>query len=169
MTVSDDEEPRARAALARLADPAMLDQVARRTGRRLAGPPRLDVRLRAPELHVDPATWRTGFVSVEREVDIPQELKRDLQELTPQAILRDLHRPVRQSIWHEREPVATDVDPGGRRAYAEARAALVREPLAPITPASRFLAAELRRRRAFLAETWQPWLRDDEPRREVIL
>lgn len=127
MTVSDDEEPRARAALARLADPAMLDQVARRTGRRLAGPPRLDVRLRAPELHVDPATWRTGFVSVEREVDIPQELKRDLQELTPQAILRDLHRPVRQSIWHEREPVATDVDPGGRRAYAEARAALVRE------------------------------------------
>src|SRR5581483_9945826 len=92
------------------------------------------------------------------------ELQADLHHLTPQASLRDLYRPVHVSRWVEREARGEDLDPGGRRSLAEARAAQHREPLPRVTPLVRDVVAEQARRRALMAERWLPAKRDDEER-----
>ncbi|HWO22713.1 MAG TPA: hypothetical protein VNO30_28330 [Kofleriaceae bacterium] len=53
------------------------------------------------EVRVDPSVAQIDYAHIEnkqaiaepREVDIPEQLRDDLRECTPQAILRDLHRP----------------------------------------------------------------------------
>lgn len=152
-------------------DTELLAAIERRTQRELARRHEPTVRPREPSLHVDPAAWGAGYLVEPRERDVPPELLGDLRELSPQALLRDLHRPVRPETFVEREPLAENVDPGGRQAYADAKAAiaLAREPLPVIVPTVRLVAEEQARRRAWLAETWQPHLRDDEPRPEVIV
>jgi hypothetical protein len=52
------------------------------------------------EVRIDPSLTRIDLAHVEqraiaepREVEIPDQLRDDLHECTPQAILRDLHRP----------------------------------------------------------------------------
>jgi hypothetical protein len=118
--------------------------------------------------HLEPADWRAGFLSVE-EGGAPLDVREAMREATPQAHLRDLFRPV-----YSDEPVALDrtpisLDPGGREAMAELRAALVREPLPRLGGLVEELQATRAAWRAFLDQPWQPYLRDDEPRREVMV
>lgn len=165
----DDDELRGRHALAQLRDTRLLDAIERRKRElpiRELAPLRLYAR--EPALHVEPDRWGAGFLAV-RERELPSQLYSDLKQLTPQASLRDLFRPVRASVWHEREPMVPDWDPAGRRALAEAREAQLRPPLPKVAPSAREVVAEQARRRAFLKEPWQPLLSDDEPRREVEL
>ncbi len=158
-------EPRAGAVLAQLVDRQLLARLERRAAA-------FEGRVRQPApspslpIHVEPETWGAGYLKV-RDREIPGELESDLRELTPQASLRDLFRPVMESVWHEREPIGEVLDPGGRRAWAEARQALHRPPLPQLTPIVHEVTFEQRRRRAWAAEPWKPAMPDEQPRREV--
>jgi len=78
-------------------DPAMLEAHRRRTD------PREDLLKFKPliDVHVDPSIAlldtsmidRQASIAEPREVELPPEMQDDLQECTPQALLRDLHRP----------------------------------------------------------------------------
>lgn len=164
MSDGSDEEPRAREVIGAIADQRVIERAFRR-----ASPPyRLPAPPRSPGLrvHVEPEAWRAGFVRVD-EREVPSELIADLRELTPQALLRDLHRPVLESVWHERELIVEPLDHGGRAAWAELRRERNREPLPRVPSTSAAIREEQLRRRAFLAERWQPTLPDDAPRKAI--
>jgi hypothetical protein len=139
-----------------------------RGAERLRRVPSLPMFVRAPKLHVEPSDWRAGFVAV-REYEVPPALTHDLQQRMPQALLRDLFRPVHEIGWVERELVDGTGDRGGFSALAEARAARWPPALPRIEPGTRAVRAYQAWRRALLAERWQPSLADDEPRRRVII
>jgi hypothetical protein len=77
------------------------------------------------EVHIDPASFERPLITLNRpdilEVERPEDLVDAMREATPQALLRDLHRPEEEfSIQYERsEPVESDADP-----FAEARRAI---------------------------------------------
>jgi hypothetical protein len=161
------EEPRARAVLAepgaRFIDPCRRWE---ETAHLVIGLPRY-VREEMP-LHLDPTEWRTGFLAV-HERELPPELYADLRENTPQAYLRDLHRVVKP-FSATLEPVeGSRVVGGWAEALDEARAARVREPLPVVEPTTGAVREEQQRRRALLAERWQPAIPDDAERRKVTL
>ncbi len=161
-----DDEPRAGEVLARLADHALIDELDRRLHQKLVHD--FDVaEPREVKLHVEPRDWRTGFLSNERREreDLPPEMFADLRELTPQAKLRDLYRPIMESRWIDREPRFEPIAPG--RWLDEARAAQRREPLPRVAPLVREVVAEQRRHRQLLDERWEAAKRDDEPRTAI--
>ena len=165
----DDERPKESEAVAgdvvtEIADARILQAAERRAQERLVHEYDVPLRIREPKLYIDPAGWRTGFLAVRERDDFPTEMMNDLHELTPQSILRDLYRPVMESVWHEREPRFA-MDEGGRRALAEARAQAVRRERAPhIEPTARAVKEEMVRRRDFYAQRWQAAKPDDAPR-----
>ncbi len=103
------------------------------------------------------------------ERELPQQLYADLHELAPQALLRDLHRPVK-SFFVELERQEVSEVLGILQAECEKlREARRLEPLPEIEPSVLAMAEQQRRRRSFMAERWQPLLPDDAPRKEVVL
>ena len=129
--------------------------------------PKLATWLQPMKLHLEPEAWNTGFLQV-READIPPQLHVDLQERMPQALLRDLHRLVREERWVEREIVAGTEDRLGRGSLVEARKARQLPARTPVEPSTRVMRALQTWRANLLGERWQPALADDEPRRHVI-
>ncbi len=127
--------------------------------------PPLPQYIREPTIHLDPRRFYAGYLGVRDEVEIPHELRRDLKEQVPQALLRDLHRVVRGDIQFSREPMEPERDPGGTAAYKAAKAAQRREPLPVIYPMVEVVIEAQARRRNFLSEPWKATLRDDEERR----
>ena len=117
-----------------------------------------------PKVHVDPRLFYAGYLGVRGEVEIPYELRRDLKEQVPQALLRDLHRVVRPEMHVSRQQMEVDLDPAGAAAYKEAKAALKREPLPVLTLMLEVVMEEQARRRRFLAEPWKPFRPDEEER-----
>jgi hypothetical protein len=94
--VAEVRERRARACAA--VDPALLETIHVRTEvtpeTLLRFEARIDVRIREDIALFDYAMAEKGHAIAEpREVEIDDELKDDLREVTPQALLRDLHRP----------------------------------------------------------------------------
>jgi hypothetical protein len=161
-------------ALDRTADPALLARLAR-LARVDIVPPAASYALpqswRQVTLHLDPASYYAGYLGVRDEIEIPGELRRDLAERVPQAMLRDLHRMEFPSDEPaERRPMELGIDPGGREALKEARAAQLREPLPVIEPLVEKVMAEQERRRRFLDDPWEASLPDDAPReyREIF-
>jgi hypothetical protein len=138
-----------------------------RAGERMRREPALPTWLRVPRLHLEPADWRTGFLQV-REREIPWQLNEDLRQRVPQALLRDLHRPVMELGWIDRQPLVA-IDRAGIQGLADARAARQRPELPRLEPATRVVRAYQTFRRGLLAEKWEPLLADDEPRRPVNL
>jgi len=115
----------------------------------------MPVQLREPRVHLDPSDWRAGYLRADREYEIPHQLRVDIRENMPQALLRDLFRPERQSIWIEREPVEGT---GGAKSVDAMR--LLREarqlPTVPRVDAGvRVLIEHQVWRRAMLAERWR--------------
>jgi hypothetical protein len=163
---ASDDEPRARDRLSEV-DARLVHLFERHLHARMARDLGVPLRVREPALHVDPAEWRTGFLAV-REYEVPWELEQDLHQMTPQALLRDLFRPVYQLFWHEREQQFT-LDWGGRRAVADARAAQRREPRPELEFSTVAMSEELERHRTLLRERWQAILPDDAPRKEVTV
>jgi len=163
--MSDDgREPLARDVYTTLADPRILDVMDARSRDRLTQDFGVPTAAREPRLHVEPEAWGAGYLVVGRERDnFAPALYDDLHQLTPQASLRDLFRPVMESRWVEREPLA-ELDPGGRRSLAELRAARKRDPLPRVEPLAHEMALAQQRHRALLADRWQSHLRDDQPR-----
>jgi hypothetical protein len=127
----------------------------------------LPIRLGELKTHVDPVEWRTGYLKV-RERDVATELNEDMKQLSPQALLRDLYRPVREERWVARELIEGTGDRGGLEEMQKARAARKLPELPRIEAAGGTLRAFQTWRRAMLAARWEPLLRDDEPRRPVL-
>jgi hypothetical protein len=129
-----------------------------------APPPPLPMAIRPQPTHFDRlADWRCGYLGVRQEFETTYEQQQDLKECVPQAILRDIYRPVKnpQVEW---ERHGLELDPGGRNGMAEAKKAQQREPLpAPISALAVFVSEQLRRRR-FKNTPWQPQRPDSTPR-----
>lgn len=158
--------------IAKDADPQLMRRIARwedhhmLPGRQSTSPPApLPMAIRRQPTHFDRlADWYCGYLGVRQEYEVLYELQQDLKQSVPQAILRDIYRPVRD-LRVEWERPEFELDPGGRKGTAEAKKAQQREPLpAPISALSVFLA-EQRRRRRFQSTPWQPQRADDAPRR----
>lgn len=108
---------------------------------------------------IDPVLVAKADVGEPREVDLPMGLFDDLRECTPQAVLRDLHRPETEFFIHmEVDPMMASVMPidarmvvrdalatrpgggiNGPRAIVQ-----VREALAPLVQAKREKWSEIR-------------------------
>jgi hypothetical protein len=160
-----DELPRARDAVHYIADRRILAACERRQRQQPFPEPSLRIYLREPRTHLSPEEWRTGFLAV-HERFIPPELEHDLKQNAPQALLRDLYRPVREEKWVEPEVLVT-LDPAARGALAEARQMRRLEPLEYVSPIANRVAEEQARRRAFVSTRWEPLYRDDEERPKV--
>ena len=118
--------------------------------------------VREPRLHVEPADWRAGYLAVGEEREIPIQLQNDLRENMPQALLRDLYRPVHEERWVQREIVEGTGDRGGFEAMREARAARKTPELPRVDPAVRTVIEYARWRRQLVADRWQPFVPDAE-------
>jgi len=123
--------------------------------------------LREQPLRLEAKGWRYDAHFQIEEREIPFELTRDLMERMPQAKLRDLYRPEMQVGWHEREQTVPPFDTAGIRALAEAKAQQRFEKPETLAALTALVREEQRRRHAWLREPWQPFLRDDEPRKQV--
>lgn len=120
----------------------------------------LPLNLRETKTHLDPDDWRTGFLRADRERDIPAQLTSDLRQNMPQALLRDLFRPVYDERWVAREIVEGTGDRGGFAAMREAREARRKPELPRIESALGAVRAYQTWRRAMVAERWRPF-KDD--------
>lgn len=127
-----------------------------RRGARLMRDWSVATHLRAPRLHVEPEAWGAGYLRADRERDIPAELSNDLHQTMPQALLRDLYRPVREERWVERELVEGTGDRGGFAAMQEVREARRPPPLPRVDSGLRAVREYQQWRRSLLAEHWQP-------------
>ena len=78
-------------------EPRFLDAIAARAARRAAPyreRPPIEIRVREDVAITDlAAIERQHLIAEPREVEVPQEMQDDLKDCTPQALLRDLHRP----------------------------------------------------------------------------
>jgi hypothetical protein len=91
------------------------------------------------------------------EYPIYDELHWDMQHLTPQAILRDLHRPVKRFTVSEFEVHELPRD-GGRNHFKAARAGYfvnLRIPIQELVPTNRWIQEEMRELRRIKALPWQ--------------
>jgi hypothetical protein len=137
-------------------------------GERLMRPPRISLKIRAPKVHVQPEDWGAGYLKEPREWDRPPQLVSDLEHSSPQSLLRDLYRPVREVNWHRFE----EIEGTARQPLAgvmEARKArmIVTAPPA-VEPVVRTVIALLHWRIGMMAERWEPWLPDDAPRKKTF-
>jgi hypothetical protein len=162
--LSNDELPRARAAYPYMADRRILGRLEARA-RAVLRNFDVPIRAREPRLHVEPSDWRAGFLRV-GERWIPDALLFDLKVLTPQALLRDLYRPIRALQWYEREPIV-EFDRAGMQGFAEARAAQKLPPRPVIEPLVQVVIEHRRLQRELVQQRWQPFMPDSEPRKSV--
>jgi hypothetical protein len=91
------------------------------------------------------------------EVHIPAELNRDLKICTPQAFLRDLHRPEKE-FWVQLRSPWDDVDeePAPRDPMAPIREIIAtRYHPTPLPPAAVSIAASIADLKGLLARPWQ--------------
>jgi hypothetical protein len=148
------------------ADPGILARVRRVEHHPMLPSPRsLPMALRPMTTRFDDPLhqWHVGYLRVKDDIDLPYELQRDLHECVPQSILRDVFRPTTSFDW-TMEPLELEPDRTGAQAIAQAKAALVREPLPTIESGLSIVSAEQRRRKRFVATPWKTALRDDQPR-----
>jgi hypothetical protein len=118
--------------------------------------------LRPVRLHVEPEGWRAGFLRVEDEREIPMQLTNDLRQNMPQALLRDLYRPVLENRWVQREEIEGTGDRGGFAAMRAARDARKLPELPHVESLGRAVREFQAWRRGLLAERWQPFVPDAE-------
>jgi hypothetical protein len=155
-------EQRAKAMAA--VDPALLDHIEALTypAEKLLGfTANLALHVEGEILRFDEAmVSRVALIAEPREVDIPDELHSDLQNCTPQALLRDLHRA--ELFFEKRfEIEEADEQPvvDGSKLVAEAMAARFEAHLeSPFLTAHRDILAS----RADRQRPWAPWLADSK-------
>lgn len=168
VTAEEIEEKRqARLRVSKSADPAVLARVERWIHHRMVPlNPSLPMALREQTTRFDRISdWYCGYLGVRAEFEPSFELSQDLKECVPQAVLRDIYRPVHGSPMVEPHYHDLQLDPGGRRGTLEAREAQKREPLPTIEPVILIMIEEQRRRRRFVRKPWPSFRPDDSPRR----
>jgi len=153
----DDEARRTRRADALAAvDPALVARLAARATVDITTMSRLPpAPLVVRDLsRVDPALIaRTDAIAEPREVEIPEQLRDDLRECTPQALLRDLERPIFEFSIEFEHGLA---DEAPLDAGAAARAAMATSSRrAPTAPLGHELAAHAAAMRTLRATPWR--------------
>jgi hypothetical protein len=99
------------------------------------------------------------------EVQPPPDVYTTLSHRAPQALLRDLHRPVKGFAFVIPERLEGTERPSLLEVWRETRRAHTgRDPMPRIEPLLRVVREELARRRAFLENLWRPYMPDDAPR-----
>ena len=163
-----DELPRARDACSYIADSRLLKRLAvneHNAGGLLRQHP-FRTYVGTLPFHLEPSDWRAGYLKI-RELDPSQYWLIEMGEVSPQALLRDLYRPIRESfVWYERE-VQVALDRGGAEAMAEARTARKREPLPVVVPLVREMLQHRDHWRGVVRKRWEPIYPDSEPRKKV--
>jgi hypothetical protein len=106
---------------------------------------------------VDPAVFAVRDAGDEVAVERPDEITAALEQAVPQAVLRDLHRPVVHFGDIELRPRSLGIDRSGERARAELRAALAERHggLADLPTGSQIMREELTALAATLAAPWE--------------
>ncbi|TMQ10742.1 MAG: hypothetical protein E6J90_24930 [Deltaproteobacteria bacterium] len=149
-------------------DPAMVE-----AHRRRVEPPRPVVKPLPPvELHVDPDIALFDMAMLDRQVSVaepremerPRDLEDVLAERTPQALLRDLHRPEFdfEKVFERVDMLAEERRDAHTAVAAAMASSLKLPPLeAPAFAQSYALLRELR------AERQQPWINIEMPLRQV--
>ena len=99
------------------------------------------------------------------ERQLPAELYADMRERTPQAVLRDLYRPVREFYMTPEEVEGTGLRGLLRDAYGLLRAAQSRDELPHVDSLLRDVVEAQQRRRKLMAERWLPV--KEEPRNQA--
>jgi hypothetical protein len=99
-----------------------------------------------------------GVQAPTREREIPSDLHADLKEVAPQALLRDLHRPVTSFAISEYDRMETGWDRGGRGGAREIKQLVAARYQVPIetllrTPAD--IQEDLATLRGILALKWE--------------
>jgi hypothetical protein len=157
----EDEERRP---IEELLHPAIAARVARWEQRLVRELPPAPTTVR-PELpvHVEPEAWPMALRGDPRERFIGGQLVQDLRHNTPQALLRDLHRPDLSLPERKLVPGESARDYAGLRGYAEARAAQQYERHKTLELSLTAVTLVRRERARWLREPWQPFYRDDEP------
>lgn len=150
-------------ALKQIADPILLN-LGRRYERLQPATREVKLVLREPADHVTPEAWGLHPVEPQERMLWNTELMSDLKELTPQALLRDLHRPVRRDERPYYEPVANAEWGNGMREHVSGTTLMKREPWPEVR--SSVLAVEEAdvQRRFYYTQPWQPAKKDSEPR-----
>jgi hypothetical protein len=122
------------------------------------------------KLHVEPEEWSYNRIGEPRERELFDRFRDELRQQTPQALLRDLHRPVHAVVVPHFEPRGQAFDFGGTAALAEAKAAARFERATPLPSMLQAVVAEQARRRSWLRVPWKPHYRDDQehPRVAVV-
>jgi hypothetical protein len=104
------------------------------------------------------------------EVEIPGALRNDLKICTPQAFLRDLHRPEKEFWMQLRSPWDDEEEPASADPMAPIRAAIAaRYAPPPVTPATVSIAASTADLKGLLARPWQDSKRGPARAREEEL
>lgn len=122
-------------------------------GQRLTRDWSMAERAPPPRSHLEPADWRTGFLRADREREIPYQLNNDLHENMPQALLRDLYRPVHESRWVERA-IVEGSERGSPNAMREVRQARTLPELPRVESGLRAVLEHQSWRRALMAAPW---------------
>jgi hypothetical protein len=133
-----------------------------RRGERLTRDWSVPVNVREPKLHVEPEGWRAGYLRVGEEREIPMQLQNDLRQNMPQALLRDLYRPVHENRWVEREQIEGTGDRGGVAAMQAVRDARKRPELPRVESLGLAVREYQAWRRRMMAERWLPFRPDDQ-------
>lgn len=157
------EEPRASEVVKKLADPVLLGLEARYTRVRTL-PITVELVLREPADHVTPESWRIYPPELHERTIWNADLHNDLHQVTPQALLRDLHRPVRNEPRSYLEPVSGQAEPSPWTSFAPALDVMKREPLPELRASTLLMAESDDARRYYYREDWKPAKGDDEPR-----
>jgi hypothetical protein len=165
--LSTDELPRAKDAIAYIADKRLIARLERqeRQASRLVREPSLPTWAGELPYHLDERDWNTGFLDV-HDYNILPELISETHQNAPQALLRDLYRPQRDFYWPEWE-LMVRLDRGGAEAHKDALAAQKREAIEYIPPLLPEMTQQAREWRQVVDERWKPFLDDSEPRKSV--
>jgi hypothetical protein len=167
--MSQDEPPRRE--WMKVVDPRLLDKCHQheRDGKQLEFRPRMQTYFSMPRLHVMPEEWGAGYLCEPREWERPAQVVSDLKLRSPQALLRDLYRPVRADHWHRFETIEGTVR-SPLAGVDEARQARRVPMIAPrVEPIVRTVLAFMYWRIGMMQEPWQPMLPDDAPRRDNVI
>src|SRR3974390_1345864 len=99
-----EELPRARDAYAYVADQRLVARLVQNEKQAASFVRTPNPKLWAGELpnHIDPSDWRARPLKV-RELDPADYWLTEMHEVSPQALLRDLYRPERETFWCELE------------------------------------------------------------------
>jgi len=131
---------------------------------RMESLPPMPIYMRDTKVHVDPDQWGTGKLSEIAagaplyESSRPEEGQETMKAKSPQALLRDLFRPIHDFSQIEPAYIETGYQPANMAAATLEIGLVGRTRLASkLDPAcfmSRALVEEQARRRAWLLETW---------------